>query len=205
MATTRNTRARKSPQQERSAAMVDKIIDAGARVLLEYGYDATSTNKIAQEAGISPGSLYYYFADKDGVVREVLDRFLRELATAVAAQTGGGKLDRTAFTTAADVLVTLLEQNRRYLDVLVNEAPRLVSSDSRTYVEERLKDHMRLGFLLAGSPLSGDELETRCWLAAALCLSVPVRYVLNEPPIPREMLIEGLADQLDALSGINRH
>lgn len=202
MAGTHHAHTRKAPQQQRSEEMVDRIIDAGARVLLRYGYDGASTNKIASEAGVSPGSLYYYFSDKDGVLRAVLDRFLKSLGTAVATRTSGaGTLDRAAFIAAAETLVTLLEENRRYLDVLINEAPRLVSPDARESVEQRLHDHVRLGFLLAGSTLTGADLEARSWLATQLCLTVPVRYVLTEAPVPRDLFLEGLADQLDALAG----
>ncbi|WP_182379514.1 TetR/AcrR family transcriptional regulator [Nocardioides sp. WS12] len=203
MAGTRHAHTRKPPQQQRSEEMVDRIIDAGARILLRYGYDGASTNKIASEAGVSPGSLYYYFSDKDGVLRAVLDRFLKNLGTAVTTRTSGAtKLDRAAFIAAADTLITLLEENRRYLEVLINEAPRLVSPDSRESVEQRLHDHMRLGFLLAGSTLTGAELEARCWLATQLCLAVPVKYVLTHGPIPRDLFLEGLADQVDALAGL---
>lgn len=59
---------RKSPQQARSQAMVESILAATARILVERGYARTNTNLIAEAAGISVGSLYQYFPNKDALI-----------------------------------------------------------------------------------------------------------------------------------------
>ena len=51
------TKARKEASQERSKATVDALLAATARVLVKEGYDHASTNKIADAAGVSIGSL----------------------------------------------------------------------------------------------------------------------------------------------------
>ncbi|MFD4352513.1 TetR/AcrR family transcriptional regulator [Nocardia sp. NPDC058518] len=202
MPTSKSAGTRKSPQQDRSEAMVGRIIDAGSRVLLTYGYAGASTNRIAAEAGVSPGSLYYYFSDKDGVVRGVLDRFLVLLGQALSNTTARLEwADRAVFLETADSMMDVLEENRRLLEILVDEAPQLVRSGSRLAIEERLREHMRTAFLLLGTPLRGAELDAACWLATQLCLSVPVRYILSRPPISRETVLNGLADQIGALAG----
>lgn len=63
----RTASPRKQPQQSRSLAMVEAILAATARVLCERGYARTSTNHIAEAAGISVGSLYQYFPNKDAL------------------------------------------------------------------------------------------------------------------------------------------
>ncbi|HYV47721.1 MAG TPA: helix-turn-helix domain-containing protein, partial [Myxococcaceae bacterium] len=52
------TTPRKAPRQARSRATVDAILAATAQVLVRDGYDRTSTNKVAEVAGVSIGSLY---------------------------------------------------------------------------------------------------------------------------------------------------
>ena len=56
--------------------MVERIVSAGARVLEARGYQDASTNRIAREAGVSPGSLYQYFPDKDAIVAEIILRLI---------------------------------------------------------------------------------------------------------------------------------
>src|SRR5205823_3164873 len=65
---------RKRPKQERSHAMVETIIEAAARVFVELGYARASTNRIAQAAGVSVGSLYQYFPGKDAIAVELARR-----------------------------------------------------------------------------------------------------------------------------------
>ncbi len=59
--------------------MVDALIEATARILVREGFDAASTNRIAEKAGVSVGSLYQYFPSKEALVAAVIDRHSQEL------------------------------------------------------------------------------------------------------------------------------
>jgi AcrR family transcriptional regulator len=73
------TAARKIAIQDRSKATVDALLAATARVLVREGYDRASTNKIADAAGVSIGSLYQYFPTKEALVAAVIDRHTGEM------------------------------------------------------------------------------------------------------------------------------
>jgi AcrR family transcriptional regulator len=65
---------RKQPRQARARATVEAIVQATARVLVEDGYDQLSTNRVAKRAGVSIGSLYQYFPDKEALVLAVAEQ-----------------------------------------------------------------------------------------------------------------------------------
>lgn len=59
--------------------MVETLLDATARVLRREGYDRASTNRIAAAAGVSIGSLYQYFPNKEALVAALVARHNREM------------------------------------------------------------------------------------------------------------------------------
>lgn len=65
----------RKPQQKRSKLMADKVLDTALTLFCEKGYYNTTTNEIAKEAGISIGSLYSYFKDKDTIFLEILKAY----------------------------------------------------------------------------------------------------------------------------------
>lgn len=73
------TNPRKRASQERSRATVEVLVETTARILVREGFDKASTNRIAERAGVSVGSLYQYFPSKEALVAAVIDRHNQEL------------------------------------------------------------------------------------------------------------------------------
>lgn len=73
---------RKIPRQARAEATVEAVLEAAAQLLVSQGYDQTSTNQIAEHAGVSIGSLYEYFPGKEAVFAEIRRRQSKELRLA---------------------------------------------------------------------------------------------------------------------------
>lgn len=65
---------RKLPKQSRSKALVEAILDAAARILTDDGRDALTTNAIAHAAGVSVGSLYQYFPNREAILAALVHR-----------------------------------------------------------------------------------------------------------------------------------
>lgn len=76
---------KKLPSQERSKATFEAIIEAGAWVLIERGFNNTTTNHIAERAGVNISSLYEYFPGKDAVVALVAERLVERVLARLEA------------------------------------------------------------------------------------------------------------------------
>ncbi len=85
---------RKTPVQARSIESVRIILEAAAQVFEKHGYAAGTTNRIAKRAGVSIGTLYQYFPNKEAIAVALIERHLVEgehhfndwVATALASQ-----------------------------------------------------------------------------------------------------------------------
>lgn len=78
------SRMRKEPSQARSRATVEAIIEAGARVLSDLGWAGFTTNKVAEAAGASIGSLYQYFPDKLSLVEAIRRRHFDQVLAVIS-------------------------------------------------------------------------------------------------------------------------
>jgi AcrR family transcriptional regulator len=156
------TTTRRRPAQERSRRTVERIVDAGAAVLADVGYHQASTNRIAAAAGVSPGTLYGYFAEKDEIVAAVIDRVVDGFGDAVSP-------------------------------ALRAAAGRPVAEAARV---DALRDRVAdVTFHLVAAALPGAataDLERSVWIAVRTVEHLTVRYVLQQPPIPREAFLDSL-------------
>jgi AcrR family transcriptional regulator len=59
---------RRSPKQARARATVEAIVEAAAQILERGGPEALNTNDVAERAGVSIGTLYQYFPDKQAIL-----------------------------------------------------------------------------------------------------------------------------------------
>ncbi len=72
---------RTAPKQPRGHQRVDLILDTAASIFAERGYEAATTNAIAEQAGISIGSLYRYFPDKEAILQAWAYRYTERVRT----------------------------------------------------------------------------------------------------------------------------
>ncbi|MEW2354260.1 TetR/AcrR family transcriptional regulator [Spirillospora sp. NPDC029432] len=67
---------RHRPRQQRSRFTFEAILDAAARLFERDGYAATTTNKVAELAGVSIGTLYHYVPNKDALLHALVERHI---------------------------------------------------------------------------------------------------------------------------------
>ena len=105
---------RKQPAQDRAKETVRVILEAAAQVFSEEGYSAT-TNRIAEKAGVSIGSLYQYFPNKDAILSSLLGMHVQEgydlISKEISGLTKQGTITRTVIRRLVETMITLHETN----------------------------------------------------------------------------------------------
>ena len=145
---------RKQALQARSTATVQAIMRATARILVKRGYQSTTTNHIAEAAGVSVGSLYQYFPNKEAIVAALLDEHLEATQEFLRRGTANA-LEQPLEDAARGLIEGLLAAHRVDPDlhrVFVEELPRIATFERihqleretlalvRAYIEVRLPD-----------------------------------------------------------------
>ncbi len=88
---------RKQPKQERSQATVEAILTATAHILTEDGYDRLTTNRVADRAGVSIGSLYQYFPNKEALIFALAEHHANAMVELAQLHLEGEGLDAQGF------------------------------------------------------------------------------------------------------------
>ena len=139
---------RRRPVQARSVATVDAIVQAAAQVFARHGYAAGTTNRIADRAGVSIGTLYQYFPNKDAILIALIERHVQEgeelLVPLLRDLVEHPPAPHDALQRIFDALLELHAREPALHRVLFEEAPR----------PRRLLDHLTHQFDLACAALA---------------------------------------------------
>lgn len=106
---------RKQPRQERSSKVVDRILDAALTLTREQGTKTPTTLAIAQRAGLSVGSVYQYFPNKEAILLDLARRWLAAFPEVIARRINAPRpTNRDEFQQEVDKL--FVDTSRLYLD-----------------------------------------------------------------------------------------
>lgn len=188
---------RKKPLQQRARVLVDSLVDAAAELVARDGLDALTTVKVATRAGVSVGSLYQYFENKDALVAALMERVNQDLIDAVDAVAANAlNADPQAFARA--LLVTAFEQFERHGGLareLLRHWHRLDIARGLHRFESRMLDLLRAYALahLRDQPI--DPSPARAFILINSIVFTLLRH-LSQPSTPlfgRDALIDELA------------
>jgi AcrR family transcriptional regulator len=147
--------ARKQPVQRRSAVTVEAILEAAARILESAGFTGYTTNAIAALAGVSVGSLYQYFPNRDALTAALIEResapLLAQVEVAACASSCEDAL-RGLIRAAVEHQMRRPELAR----LLDFEERRLPMGERDERVSERIYAALLYAFTLTDAPLVED-------------------------------------------------
>ena len=90
MPRSRSMSLKKRPKQARSQVMVETLLQATTRILRREGRESLTTNRIAEVAGVSVGSLYQYFPNKESLVNALRQRYETQFLERMIRAFGSG-------------------------------------------------------------------------------------------------------------------
>ena len=163
-------RPRKQPGQQRAVRTQQWILEAAAHIFAEYGYAAGTTNRIAERAGVSVGSLYQYFPNKDALLRALMDSHIDAARRLLIQRLADGVPERVDDILRLFIRATI-DNHRdapRLHRVLFEEAPRSPQVLARLHEMEQFAVTMVAGLLdsLPGVAVADSTLSARNVVAA---------------------------------------
>jgi AcrR family transcriptional regulator len=184
--TERHLRPRKQPRQQRAVETRARILDAAATVFEQQGYAAGTTNRIAEAAGMSVGSLYQYFPNKDAILNELVHQHMQEgVEVLVPVLQRAQQQARPVAELVHDVLVAFIDlhvRRRRLHQVLFEESPRPPSLLRELH---ELEDGVVAvtAQMLAASSTPPDHPEMAARIAVTTIESLVHRMVASDRPL----------------------
>jgi len=117
---------RRTPKQPRAEETRQRILEAAAHVFAVRGYAGGTTNHIAAEAGLSIGSLYQYFPNKDAILVELSRAHARAGFEDLRVRLAGGLPEglEARLRLFVDAVLANHTDDHRLHQVLFEEAPR---------------------------------------------------------------------------------
>ncbi|MGB3445263.1 MAG: TetR/AcrR family transcriptional regulator [Xanthobacteraceae bacterium] len=190
------TKARKIATQDRSRATVDALVEATARILVREGFDKASTNRIAELAGVSVGSLYQYFPSKEALVAAVIERHQQDIMQTVRGELAEVMTEPVEIAIRKIVALAVKGHrvNPRLHRVLAEQIPRVGKLEDvdvlnrenfalfKTYLESR-RDELRV-----------DDLKLASFVCVTAIEALTHNAVLHRPEMLSDKAMGALID-----------
>lgn len=191
--------ARRIPRQSRSRALVEAILEATARVLSERGYAGTNTNVVAEVAGVSVGSVYQYFPNKDSLIAALHERHALQMNQAMESSLADtqslglrGRL--------SDLVKAWLAAHRvdpELHRVLEKDFPFFDAPASESQADQSIRDRIRQLLEEHRSEVAPQDLDLATWVVMQSLESL-IHGAIIPPgvPYPPEQVEEAIVDLL---------
>lgn len=174
---------RKAPRQPRSRATVDSICIAATEMARTQGFASLNTIDIAARAGVSVGSLYQYFPNRESIFLSLYEETTASLVVAIKAkfpQILDAPLEKAVRMTATEML-TLYKQNQLILIDLPQQMPELKLSGQPLSFDQLLHGSLRLFLAHRNLGESPARIEHKAFFIENILIGSIQRY-LSKPP-----------------------
>jgi len=171
MPSQQTTPDRRTPRQQRSRELVERVLDTAERLLAEDESASLSTTRIAQAAGVSVGSLYQYFPDTAAIVAALARRHMDgfEVLMEQAVEAAGAERWDDPVGALVDAVAARYRDEPGYRALWFGPhlSPELRQADRQNKL--RLADGLRRVLLALGLARDDSHLVTVCQAAVHTC------------------------------------
>jgi AcrR family transcriptional regulator len=178
----KNTSVRRQPQQRRARLTVDAILEAVVRILKREGFGVLTTNRIAEVAGVSIGSVYQYYPDKRAIFIALHQRHIEQIDRIIGAtliEHAGSPLD-TFIRAVVEVMVEAHTTDPELYELLLHEVPH--RADGAQDFATRLHGAFRLALSSRRNELSSSrDLDKAAFVVSHMVESLSHGAVLRRP------------------------
>jgi AcrR family transcriptional regulator len=190
------TTPRKRPRQARSKATVEAILEATAGILVKLGYEKATTNRIADAAGVSVGSLYQYFPNKQALVAALIDRHAEAMMSVMEAKLSDGA--RVPLPEAArDIVDAMIDAHRinpRLHKVLMEQVPSIGRMRRLREMSRRVESMVRTSLEARAHEIRRENLTLTAFVLVQAVESLTHVAVLERPDYLGEELKVEITD-----------
>ena len=192
---------RKLPRQGRSCATVEAILQAAAQVFSQYGYAEGTTDKVAARAGVSIGSLYQYFPNKDSLLVALARKHMEEgfgvLGSLLKEECANPRGLREMIQRFVDAIVLLHERAPTLHRVMFNEAPLPPGFLEEKETREQLFSDQLLSVLIKYPEVQVNKPSNASYMVVQVAEGMIHSFILFPPEkITVEEMIKELVDML---------
>lgn len=193
---------RKQPRQARAQQTVNAILEATVQILDREGFDAATTTRIAEVAGVSIGSLYQYFSHRDAVLNALQDREFERTLSFMQRVLAEGNLDVAPRKTVSAVLEGLADLYMRSPGlhrVLAIDGLRVAKAGRVHAFDLRVIDLIRHFLSATKAPIVRSNVEAVAFILYQSVRATMLAHLLERPPgLDAERLIEELTELIMA-------
>jgi AcrR family transcriptional regulator len=192
---------RKEASQGRSRATVEALLDATTRVLVREGYDRTSTNRVAQVAGVSVGSLYQYFPSKEALVAAVIERHNNEMMQIVRQALS--KVALSPIEIAARELVSVMINAHRVdpklHGILAEQTPRVGRLQNIERIEQEALTLVRAYLDAHSSEVGVEDLDVAAFFCVTIVEALTHAAIVRRPEAVSNDQVDKLINEITYL------
>lgn len=191
-------RQRKQPQQKRSQETIFYIIKAATEYIYNYELKKISTNKIAEKAGVSIGTLYQYFSDKESIFKFIFEAQFKKNFKEILSVIEDDKL--SVEETVDRLLLKVQEmfiRHSRWRNFLIKDLLRITQLDAQKIARLKVEELLFKRACVDFPNIPKDELRNIISIAIKSVLGTFILTLVESPEeIPSQELVKGLKIQI---------